>query len=149
MSDTTVFSQPIAQEKAKLNTLVNNASDLIFEIKAVFPFDWFRDSIVVDKTKVNLIYRNFFFSKKIFPILIKDIRNVTIDTNPFFASLTFEIKGYELNPQTIKHLQRGQAFRAHNIIMGMVACDREGVDLTNLSKDEILQKVEQIGEPAT
>lgn len=136
-------------ETQKIDRVIEKTGRKLFEISSVFPFDFFPDKIVIDENKVSLIFGIFFFSEQVFPIFIKDIKNVTVSSSILFASLTFELTGYEKNPQKIKYLWIPGAMRARRIITGLVACHAEKIDTTKLSESKLLEKVEEIGRART
>lgn len=70
-------------EKQKLDNLVLKSRKALFEISAVFPFDFFPDKIKIDENKVDLIYCKFFFNKHMSSFLIEDIHTVTLSTGVF------------------------------------------------------------------
>lgn len=114
-------------------------------VKAVFPFTLFPDEVVVTRNQVDIVYRTFFFTNRVFPIQMKDILNVVLTNSPFFSALTFEIRGYEKNPRTITYLPKSAAQEAQQLIMGIVTCYKHNIDISKLSAAEILQQVATIG----
>lgn len=135
-------------EVTKLDNLVKKTNRRILSIQSVFPFDFFPDTVHIDENKVDVIHRTFFWEKQMFPILIKNINGANITTNPFFATLSIEVTGYEKNPRPIRFLKRNDAVRARRIILGLVACAKEGrkgIDLSKIPLTELREKVEEIG----
>lgn len=66
----------------KLNNLINNSHRILYEAASVFPFDFFPDRIVIDENKINIIHGVFFYSNKIFTILLEDVKNTFLTYNP-------------------------------------------------------------------
>lgn len=122
---------------------------LLYSCKTVFPFTLFRDSVSVDPTKVTIRHHYFFLSSTIETILVKDIRYVHLSTNPFFASLNFEIMSMERNPEPIKFLNRFDAQKIHNIIMGLVAIKKEGITTDGVKKQTLVKRARNIGSVST
>jgi hypothetical protein len=133
------------QEKEKLDKLVQSSKEVIYGISTVFPFNFFPDTITVVKEKVDITYGVFFSSKEVFSILTPDIRGVVIDHGLYFATLHFEVIGYERNPDPVKYLKVGEAVRMRRIILGLIACDKEKIDLSHFSTKELRTKLEEIG----
>jgi hypothetical protein len=129
----------------KLDTLVSQTANVIFEAKNVFPFDLFVDKLLIRPTKIDVVYGIFFFSDHVMSMLIKDLKAVKLTTGIFFASLQFELQGYEENPPEIKFLWREDAMKARRIISGLMAAQQNGVDLTQLPVDQLMEKTEEIG----
>lgn len=137
--------QSPSQARTKLDQLVDKSNMRLLTIHTVFPFDFFPDTIHIDENKVDIIHRQFFIEKQMFPILIQNINAVVLTTNLFFATLTIEVSGYEKNPDPIQMLWHKDAILARRIILGLVACFKEGIDISQLAKDEVRRKVEEIG----
>lgn len=134
-----------AVENAKLDKLITRTNQNILTIHSVFPFDLFPDTIHIDENKVEIIHRPFFFEEQIFPILISRITSAKITTNPFFATLKLEIRGYETNPEAVRMLWYKDAIKAKRIITGLIACSQENIDLSAVNINEAAQKIEKIG----
>ncbi len=145
MVDTTVYPKEVIKEKEKLHTLVQIGTERLFRVKSIFPFTFFPDELIIDRTQVDIVYGLFFFSKSVFPMHVKDILNVVITTNFMFARLTFEIRGFEQNPRSISYLPKDKAVQAQQIVMGLKACYEQGIDLSKLQREEVLQTCLQIG----
>lgn len=133
-----------AKSEVKLKNILQNAPNVLIKIRAIWPFDFFPDSIVVDQNKVDIIYR-YFLEEGTFSVLIKNINSVHIHANVFFASLTFEVQGYETNPQPINFLNIEKAAKTRRIILGLIACDKQGVDISQIPAVELANKMEEIG----
>lgn len=125
--------------------IYQHSDEIIFGLRSVFPLQLFPDAIVIDYVKVDIVYGIFFKTQKIFPILIQDITTVKISYGILFATLSFEVRGYEKNPQPVGFLKKDEAITARRIIMGLIACKRNKVDLTQLSPGEAAEKLEEIG----
>lgn len=133
------------KEKHKLDQLVSKSNRVLMRVTAVFPFDFFPNTVVIDENKVDLVYRTFFFSQQVFSILTKNINFVTIEAGPIFATLIMEVKGFEQNPLPIRYLWKNDAIRARRMIMGLVACAHENINLSVFTLRELKRKVEEIG----
>jgi hypothetical protein len=117
----------------------------LMEVSAIFPFQLFPDKIIVDRIKVTLITRDTIFHEKIFPIHIEDIKTVTVSTNLFFGTITFDITGYENNPGSIKALPKTGAKDITRLIMGINTLKRTGVKVEELSDEELKAKALEVG----
>ena len=87
----------------------------------------------------------FFKSKRTYNILIEDLISVKLSTSLFFATMRFEIQGYEQNPAPIRYLSKQEAIKAHRLITGLITCKRNNINLKKMSFEEINKKVYQIG----
>jgi hypothetical protein len=138
-------------EQHTVDNLVEKSNTELARVKTVFPFKLFPTEIVVDEVKVTII-SHMLFTKHLFPINIKDLKAVTILRGPFFASMKFEIAGYEDNPGVIKLLNKNDAIKAHKIIVGLTIVDKlkADKDLDSLSETEKkAERLEIIGSSET
>lgn len=135
------------KEKNKIREIKKQTRKPLYEIAQVFPFALFPDSIAVDKTKVDITYKGIFNTRRVFPILIADLRNVTVDKGIFFACMRFEIMFKEKNPEPVCFLPARQAVEMAKIIMGLVAAEEKNVDLKKLSFSETRESAKEIGQP--
>lgn len=129
----------------KLERLSDLSSSLLFSCRTVFPFTLFPDTITVDKIKVSVIQKIFFFSGSVQSILIKDIRFVQLSTSILFGTIKIEMIGYVENPPPINFLSKKDAVKLHNIITGLLVTKAENIDLDELSRKNVVKAVKKIG----
>lgn len=134
-------------EDKKLRQVVSSTDSPLLSVKTVFPFSFFPERISVYRLKVDILFHHFFFSYSVFTILIDDLVSAKISTNLFFASLSFELKNFEKNPEPINFLPVTPAARFQHLVNGLIAARNAKVDLTTLSDEELLDKVLAIGQP--
>ncbi len=136
---------PASSKVRQLNQLATDSSQIIYSCKTVFPFDFFPDTIAVDKNKVDVVYSSFFFTKSVYTIMLEEVLNVTANLSLIFASLIIEVKGYEQNPSVINHLWRNQALKMRDTIMGLSIAKKRDIELSTVSSQTVKQKAEAIG----
>jgi hypothetical protein len=138
---------PTSEEKnyEKLNKIVEQSNIVLFKCSTFFPFDFFPDDVSVDLHSVNLVIRDFFWSERRHSVKIQDITDVMVETSPFFATLKIIDWGFTENSIRISFLKISDARKLRRIIQGLVIANREGVSLTNLKDEHLIEKVEAIG----
>lgn len=137
--------EPKTKETEKLDELVKESSEILYEVSAVFPFQLFPDKVIINTTKVTVVHKGLFF-KHIFPILIRDLNTVKVSRGILFASLSFEIKSFEENPEPVSFLWPDQAGKAESIILGLLSAVRaEGVDVSKVPLKKVKKSAEKIG----
>jgi hypothetical protein len=138
--------EPHKPPEKTIDELSESAIHEVIRIKTVFPFTLFPTEVVVDKLKVTIITSAFIY-KHYFPVLLKDIKTVSVAQGIFFASLNFEIAGYETNPSIINFLRKDQALKAHQVIMGLIAVLKEKADksMNTVPEEKLLEKLTEIG----
>jgi len=147
MKQTPIYQadEVITSEEEKLAKLRHSTNREIARIKTVWPLEFFPKEVVVTENKIDLVYHNFFFSQTVFPILIKDLRNVVVSTNFFFGSLEFELRGYETNPQVISRFWRNDALQIREVITGLMMSEYEGVDLSQVDDRTLRENIQAMG----
>ncbi len=139
-------ASPAASETLqKLEQLKYTENRTLYRAKTVFPFRIFPTEIIITENSVEIVSYTFFYTKQVFPMLIKDIKNVQASTDMFFSSLTFELSGYETNPPDVSFLPRNAGILIKRIIKGLLVCQQKGIDLTPLEPSQIVDKIIEIG----
>jgi hypothetical protein len=69
---------------AALKKVVKRSHEVLASVRTVFPLTLFPDSIVVDRTKISLIKRDFFWTSNTISFQIEDVLNVSCGTGPLF-----------------------------------------------------------------
>lgn len=129
----------------KLDKLRKATDRLIYKCESMFPFTLFTDSVLIDLNKVDIVYRNFFFSESVFTLMFEDVRTVKVSNGPIFATMRFEVTGYEQNPAPVSFLPKSEAGVARQIILGLTVAKREGINLEELENKMIRKKAAEIG----
>lgn len=135
------------ENSQKLDRLATMTGNRLFKLSTVFPFDFFPDDVIIELKQIIIIRRNFFYSSQQYPFSIKDILAPAVESGYFFATLKLELGpgGFQQNPPKITYLKKAEAQRARRLIMGLIVCDKEDVELTGIPQEEVLRKVEEIG----
>lgn len=138
---------PTDKDSEKLETLTHMSGNRLLKISTVFPFILFRDTVVIEHKSVIIEKKNFFLSSEIYPISIKDILSPVVSTGVFFATLHLELGpgGLHESPPVVSFLKKEEALLARRVIMGLIICDKEGIDLTRMNRDEVLKKLDEVG----
>jgi hypothetical protein len=136
---------PTNLEVSQLDRLAKASRTIIATCKGVFPFTLFPDEIFLDENKVEIVYHEFFFQRSISTILLKDIKTVTVSAGPFFASIQFEISGYEENPPPINFLPKRSALHLRDAIIGLSIAKKEKIAYETLPHQQVSKKADQIG----
>ncbi len=137
--------EEVIRHRQKFNELVTKSNQVLYRAKSMFPFDIFPDEIIVSKDKVDIIYGIFFYSRQVFPLKLDNIESVILDYDLFFGSVEFKVTGFKDYQDRIRFLRKHDALMLKRIIMGLVICHREQVDITRIDIDEARKKLEEIG----
>lgn len=130
----------------KLRNLAKRSHEVLVSANTVFPLTLFPDTIVVDRTRVTIIDRIFFFTSRSVSVQIEDILNVSCGVGPFFGSLTISVRVMNSTDHfEIDHFWRHDAVRLKHVIQGYMIAMRNDVDLTQLSRDELVEHLNELG----
>lgn len=146
----------LSSSKAKKQKTLSSLSEIRKSMKldnqilasatTVFPFTLFRDDITVDRNKVTITKRQFFFVSEVVSIRIEDILNVKISVGPFFGSINISVR--ILNSEDhhdVSYLWRNDAINLKHIIQGYVIARHNKVDFSDLKKSEMIEVLNQLG----
>lgn len=144
--DNLIFGK-IINPISRLRQLANRSQNVLMTFTSIYPLDLFPDTVTVDENKVNIIKKDLFGAENIHSILIEDITNVSVSTGLFTATLEIVDSMNVRYPvtYTIRHLNIHKALLARRLVQGLIACKREGVDLTSCDNEEILSCLEDLG----
>jgi hypothetical protein len=136
--------------KENLKNVVRKSHQILAAARSVaLPTNLFPDSVVVDRTKVTIIKRNFFWSSNVISIRIEDVLNVATNTGPFFGSLTVSSRvmnstdHYEIN-----YFWRKDAIYLKQIIQGYVIAHHNQIETSHLERDELIKTLLELGQDA-
>lgn len=136
----------VDSELMKLDRLHRRATSVLFTCHAVFPFDLFPNSLIIDHNKIDIIYRQFFKVRQVVSLSLSHINYVTVESSFFFSTLKIETKGLEQNPPPLHYLHNKDAIFSQHLLFGLISAEKNGISLSHLSKDKIIDKLIQIGQ---
>jgi hypothetical protein len=143
------------KSRQKLDDLIQRSEKVLLKISTVFPFDLFPNDIIVDENKVNIIKREFFWSEQIHSIMIREINDVIVESNPFFATLIILDEGYREQEIRVNYLWKSEAMKARRIIQGLMVSLKGlsspmlgSIENNHLSNQELVEKLETLGKAA-
>ena len=130
---------------SKLKNLRKSSEDKLLSVDAVFPFDPFPDRIVIDRAKVTVIKRNFFFSEQKSSISTEDLLNVEMGLGPFFGTIKLHSRFFVDGHLEVKFLLRKDARLVERILQAIVIARQHGIDVAKIPKEDLLSELHKIG----
>jgi len=131
----------------KLNNVVGASHETIMSATTVFPLTFFPDTITIDRTKLTITHRLFFWTAQVISIKIEDILNVTASVGPFFGSVQIHTRFFDPHkPYVINLLQRKDALKIDRIMQGYSIAMDKNIDLSALDTKELAQKLDELGQ---
>ena len=139
-----------ADKSADLKKIVAQSHEILMSANTVFPFTLFPDTVTVDRTKITITRRDFFWSSDVMSIRIEDVLNVAANTGPLFGSLTIASRVMStVDHFKINFLWRSDAIRLKHIIQGYVIAQHNKIDTAHLSKKELIETLIELGHDST
>ena len=130
----------------KLRNMAKRSHEVLVSVNTVFPMTLFPSTVIVDRTKVTIISRTFFFTSKTISIRIEDILNVSCTLGPFFGSVVVSSRVMNSTDHfEIDLFWRHDAIRLKHIIQGYMIAQHNDVDISNLSRDELVEHLAELG----
>lgn len=123
-----------------------HSHEILFKANTVFPFNLFPDTIVIDKEKLTIIERFFFWVAKITSVPIRDILNIEADVGPFFGSIHLTSRYFYTNPRSINFLWRKDAIRIQKLVQGFIIANEREIDCSSIDKAQLEILLEDLGE---
>jgi hypothetical protein len=135
-----------SEELASLKRMVRKSHEVLVGARTVFPLTLFPHSIIVDRTKITIIKRSFFWSSSVVSIRVEDILNVATDVGPLFGSVTVASRVMNsIDHFQINYLWRGDAIFIKHIIQGYVFALQNNVDVGKLPRKELIEMLSELG----
>jgi hypothetical protein len=134
-----------APEPDPLVALVRDADKPLYVTQTVFPFVLFTDKVIIRANHLDVVIGVFFWSAISTRVQISDIRQVTLEFNPFFATLEIVPQGPTEQTLRVAFLWKHQAQKARRIIAGLMEAQRNNVDVSKYKNGEFIYAMELLG----
>jgi len=141
--DTQTVAKQRRQDDRTVANLVKKSNRILVSVSAVFPFDFFPDSINVEEGRVTVIKRHL-LSSTVHSVDIKDISNIFVERTIFFSQLVIISKTFEDNEVRIGNLRNKEAVFVRRIIEGLRVFVNKDIDTSNYTKEELVAKLEEL-----
>ncbi|OGM11531.1 hypothetical protein A2Z22_00590 [Candidatus Woesebacteria bacterium RBG_16_34_12] len=124
--------------------LVTKSNRILAGISShAFPIDLSPDIINVEEGRITIINRHL-FSSEVHSVDIKDIANIFINRNIFFAQLVIISKTFEDNEVRIRNLRPKEAVFVRRIIEGLRIFENKQIETSGYTKEELIAKLEEL-----
>ena len=135
------------EEKKQLDDIVKQSHEVLAKSKTIFPFTLFPDTVLVDRTKVTIIQRNFFWSENVVSIRIEDVLNATAGFDLFFGSLNVSSRVMNSTDHyQIRFLWKRDAMHLKHLIQGYVIAQHNDIDVAHLPREKLIQTLCELGD---
>ncbi|HUD44806.1 MAG TPA: hypothetical protein VMR41_04645 [Patescibacteria group bacterium] len=127
--------------KKRILGAVTKSQRIMLSLSSIFPLDLFPSSLIIDETKLTIIYRDFFASARIHQVDIKDVSNVFVEYALCFATLKIVSRTFVDNVMDITNLYKKDAMRAKSMIEGLRMFINENIDTSMYETEELCEKI--------
>lgn len=112
----------------------------------ILPMNLFPDSVVIDRTKVTITKRTFFWTASVISIRIEDVLNVACSTGPIFGSLIISSRVMNSTDHyEIDYFWRKDAMYLKQIIQGYVIAQHNRIETSHLDRKELVNTLLELG----
>jgi hypothetical protein len=127
-------------------TELNNASERLFGFKALFPFDFFPDEVVLDRFKIVVIKRDFFLSQRVMTIPISGTIGVKVNSGPIFSQIEIFDPAGGQKTVIIEKVLNNHARRFRTLVEGLIVAIRQGINVNEMSKNDMIKSAQLGGD---
>lgn len=130
----------------ELTQTINRSHEVLIEATTVFPFTLFPDTVTLDRAKLTISHREFFWTGEVMSIRIEDILNVTADVGPFFGSLKIFTRFFNVDkPYSVNFLKRADALKIKRVLQGYIIALQKNIDCSTLPTKELSAMLDDLG----
>ncbi len=131
----------------KLKKIVLESHEILARADTVFPITLFPDTLIVDRTKITICKRNFFWSADTISIRIEDVLNVSTSVGPVFGSVTIASRVMStVDHFRVNMLWRKDVVRLKYIIQGYIITQNNHINTAHLSLNELVTTLTELGQ---
>lgn len=130
-----------------LRKIVRKSHQLLASAQTVIlPINLFPDSVTIDRTKVTITKRAFFWTASVISIRIEDVLNVACSTGPIFGSLIISSRVMNSTDHyEIDYFWRKDAIYLKQIIQGYVIAQHNQIETSHLNRRELIKTLVELG----
>lgn len=132
--------------REKLRSLAARSHEIIAQATTVFPFTLFPDTVTLDRTKVTIRRRDFFWSENVVSIRIEDVLNATVATDLLFGSLNVASRVMNSTDHyQLRFFRKAEAMHLKHLIQGYVIAQHNKIDVEHLDKEALIETLQELG----
>ena len=127
------------------DVLIERYSTVLFNTHSIFPLDIVPDRLVIDLSKVVIIFREPLGMETEHTILLNEVRDVDVEVNYFIGTLRILVSGPGVMWTSITNLHKNDAIKAKHLIEGLLVAKAEHCDLTTFTGNELIRRLISLG----
>jgi len=130
----------------RLKKAVKKSHQVLASTRTVFPMTLFPDSVIVDRTKISIIKRDFFWTSNVISFQIEDLLNVSCAVGPIFGSITIASRVMStVDHFYVNYLWRGDALFIKSLIQGHIIAKNNKLETDHLTRQETIDTLLELG----
>ena len=138
------------ETKEELHDVVAEAHEPLYKATTVFPFNFFPDTVTIDRSKLSITHRVFFGVADVINIKIEDILNVIPHVGPVFGSIDVHTRYFDPHkPYKVTYLWRSDALKIERIMQGYSIAMAKDIDCSALGNKELATMLDKLGQGAS
>jgi hypothetical protein len=143
-----------AMQQDQVNHTIDNLKKVVKQSReilalantVILPMNIFPDTVMVDRTRITIVKRTFFWSADVISISIDDVLNVSTSVGPFFGSVNISSRVMNSTDHfQINYFWRKDAMHLKHIIQGYVIAHQNGIATDQLSCDQLIETLLELG----
>lgn len=136
-----------ARQRDAIKKVVRKSHEVLASASTVIlPMNLFPDTVTVDRTKITITKRTFFWSAQVVSIRVEDILNVGCSVGPLFGSLTVSSRVMNSTDHfEINYFWRKDAMYIKQLIQGYYIAQHNQIETTGLDRTELLETLLELG----
>lgn len=129
----------------QLEGVLMRSNETLASASTLVPF--FPDTIILDRTKLTVERRRFFWSADVMSIRIEDILNVSATTGILFGSLIIATRVLSSDDHfRVDLLWREDAIHLKHMIQGYVIARHNNIETDELTRSELVHVLTELGQ---
>lgn len=139
------------KDKDDIKATVRKSHEILASVRTVIlPMNLFPDSITVDRTKITITKRTFFWSEQVISLRVEDILNVSCSVGPLFGSVTVSTRVMNSTDHfEVNYLWRSDALYVKQLIQGYYIAQHNQIETQHLARDELIETLLELGSEGT
>ncbi len=131
-----------------LRRIVQKSHQILASAQTVIlPMNLFPDTVVVDRTKITITKRSFFWTSSVISIRIEDVLNVACSTGPIFGSLIISSRVMNSTDHyEIDYFWRKDALQLKQLIQGYVIAQHNRIQTSHLEREDLVKTLLDLGD---
>ena len=139
--------EDLSEKIDHLKHVVKQSREILAQANnVILPVNLFADTVIVDRTRITIVKRTFFWSSNVISVGIDDILNVSTKVGPFFGSLNISSRVMNSTDHfEIDYFWRNDAIYLKHIIQGYVIAQQNHIATDELTREQLIETLVELG----